>query len=118
MNRVQDLAVLVTNKSKLLLAIFILCQSSSAMSHANADWSEIQLTLYQFTNALISDQPDKVSPILSDDFVGVGGISVQVEDIANAVLYLVSDEARNVTGTKLVVDGGYVSCMTPIRRGN
>jgi 3(or 17)beta-hydroxysteroid dehydrogenase len=32
-------------------------------------------------------------------------------EIANAVLYLVSEEARNINGTKLVVDGGYVSCM-------
>lgn len=30
----------------------------------------------------------------------------QPEDIASAVLYLLSDEARYVTGTKLVVDGG------------
>lgn len=41
------------------------------------------------------------------------GDFVSPEDIANAVLYLVSDKARNITGTKLVVDGGYVSCMTP-----
>ena len=46
------------------------------------------------------------------------GDYVQAEDIANAVLYLVSDNARNITGTKLVVDGGYVSCMTPAQRGN
>jgi NAD(P)-dependent dehydrogenase (short-subunit alcohol dehydrogenase family) len=29
-------------------------------------------------------------------------------DIANAVLYLVSDEAQFVTGTELTVDGGEV----------
>ena len=28
------------------------------------------------------------------------------EDIANGILYLVSDEARHVTGTRLVIDGG------------
>jgi NAD(P)-dependent dehydrogenase (short-subunit alcohol dehydrogenase family) len=28
------------------------------------------------------------------------------DDIANAVLYLASEEAKHVTGTQLVVDGG------------
>ena len=44
------------------------------------------------------------------------GDHIQPEDIVHAVLYLVSEEARNITGTKLVVDGGYVSCMkaTPL----
>lgn len=30
-------------------------------------------------------------------------------DIAHAVLFLVSDEARHITGTELVVDGGYTA---------
>lgn len=38
------------------------------------------------------------------------GDYINPEDISNAVLYLVSDAARNITGTKLIVDGGYVSC--------
>jgi 3(or 17)beta-hydroxysteroid dehydrogenase len=32
------------------------------------------------------------------------------EDIAAACAYLASDEARHITGTKLVVDGGIVNC--------
>jgi 3(or 17)beta-hydroxysteroid dehydrogenase len=32
------------------------------------------------------------------------------EDIAAAVAFLASDEARHITGTKLVVDGGTVNC--------
>lgn len=31
------------------------------------------------------------------------------EDIANGVLYLVSEEAKFVTGTELIIDGGYTS---------
>jgi NAD(P)-dependent dehydrogenase (short-subunit alcohol dehydrogenase family) len=31
------------------------------------------------------------------------------EDIANGVLYLVSEEAKFVTGTELIIDGGYTT---------
>ena len=44
------------------------------------------------------------------------GEYVRAEDIANAVLYLVSEEGRNINGTKLVVDGGYKGCMIPAQR--
>ena len=38
------------------------------------------------------------------------GDYVKPDDIAQAVLYLVSDSGRNITGTKLIVDGGYINC--------
>jgi NAD(P)-dependent dehydrogenase (short-subunit alcohol dehydrogenase family) len=31
------------------------------------------------------------------------------EDIANGVLYLMSEEAKFVTGTELIIDGGYTT---------
>ncbi len=40
------------------------------------------------------------------------------EDIAAAVAFLASDEARHITGTKLIVDGGIVNCESyrkPVR---
>jgi 3(or 17)beta-hydroxysteroid dehydrogenase len=37
---------------------------------------------------------------------------IPIEQIAAAVSYLASDEARYVTGTKLVVDGGTLGCDT------
>jgi NAD(P)-dependent dehydrogenase (short-subunit alcohol dehydrogenase family)/rhamnose utilization protein RhaD (predicted bifunctional aldolase and dehydrogenase) len=36
------------------------------------------------------------------------GKEIEPQDVANAVLYLVSDEAKNITGQTLVVDGGQV----------
>jgi NAD(P)-dependent dehydrogenase (short-subunit alcohol dehydrogenase family) len=40
------------------------------------------------------------------------GRPAQVSDIANAALFLVSDEARHITGQNLVVDGGWI-CVSP-----
>ena len=40
------------------------------------------------------------------------GRPAQVSDIANAALFLVSDDARHVTGQNLVVDGGWI-CVSP-----
>ncbi len=37
------------------------------------------------------------------------GKPARVEDIANAALFLVSDEAKHVTGQTLIVDGGWTS---------
>lgn len=34
------------------------------------------------------------------------------EDVAAAVAFLASDDARHVTGTKLIVDGGIINCDT------
>jgi 3(or 17)beta-hydroxysteroid dehydrogenase len=40
------------------------------------------------------------------------GDFTRVEDVAAAAAYLASDDARHVTGTQLVVDGGVVGCDT------
>jgi glucose 1-dehydrogenase len=40
------------------------------------------------------------------------GRPATVQDIANAALFLVSDEARQITGQTLVIDGGW-TCVSP-----
>lgn len=35
------------------------------------------------------------------------GVFTEPEDVAHAVLFLASDEAKHITGAKLMVDGGY-----------
>jgi len=44
-------------------------------------------------------------------FTPLGGFTL-CEDVAAAVAFLVSDDARHITGTKMVVDGGIMECDT------
>ena len=37
------------------------------------------------------------------------------EDVANAILFLLSDESQYITGTELIVDGGITSYVWPIK---
>jgi NAD(P)-dependent dehydrogenase (short-subunit alcohol dehydrogenase family) len=41
------------------------------------------------------------------------GIEVSYEDVANAVIFLASDEAKNITGAQLAVDGGCTAQLVP-----
>lgn len=49
--------------------------------------------------------PEAFGAIESAHLLGVG----RSEDVANAILFLLSDAAKWITGTSLVVDGGYVA---------
>lgn len=51
-------------------------------------------------------KPEEVIPYYTS--LAPLGKEIEPEDIANAVVFLVSDEARNITGQVLVVDGGQV----------
>jgi SDR family mycofactocin-dependent oxidoreductase len=60
-------------------------------------------------------RPDLDDPTLDDTAEAMKGMHllperwVEPEDISNAVLYLVSDEGRFVTGTQMVVDLGFLT---------
>ena len=48
--------------------------------------------------------------VLVDLTVAPPSVSLaEPRDLANAALYLASDESRFVTGTELVIDGGYTA---------
>lgn len=51
-------------------------------------------------------RPEEVIPYYTS--LTALGLEIEPEDIANAVIFLVSDEARRITGQTLVVDGGQV----------
>jgi 3-oxoacyl-[acyl-carrier protein] reductase len=41
------------------------------------------------------------------------GTAAQVDDIASAVLFFLSDKAKHITGQTLIVDGGWTSISPP-----
>ena len=45
------------------------------------------------------------SNFVSEELLGAG----KPEDVSGAVLFLLSDKARWITGTNMVVDGGYLA---------
>lgn len=57
----------------------------------------------QMTNKL---QGDKLASIVRRSPLGH---LVDVDDVANSVLFLLSDEAKNITGTTMVVDAGSIA---------
>lgn len=46
------------------------------------------------------------------------GIESTGEDIANAVYFLASDQAKTITGAELAVDSGILSCLLNYTKGN
>lgn len=56
-------------------------------------------------NAVHITDPEKRKALENQHLLGLGS----PEDVANACIYLLSDASRWVTGTNLVVDGGYTA---------
>jgi NAD(P)-dependent dehydrogenase (short-subunit alcohol dehydrogenase family) len=49
--------------------------------------------------------PEQIVKTISEYPLGIGS----PEDVANACIYLISDASRWVTGTNLIVDGGFTA---------
>ncbi len=71
-------------------------------------------TVTAMTAAVITGDPtnvaDTVDAISDGSPLGIAGFP---SDIANALLYLASDEARYISGHTLLVDGGQLAGVTP-----
>lgn len=60
-------------------------------------------------------QAEEVSEIIAENGVVLHGRIGRMEDIANAALFLASDEAGYITGHNLVLDGGFTSACSSMR---
>lgn len=58
------------------------------------------------TPMFYENNPDQAKELLTSVPLGVLG---QPEDIANAILFLASDQSRYITGSDILVDGGYMA---------
>ncbi|KAF5729306.1 xanthoxin dehydrogenase [Tripterygium wilfordii] len=69
------------------------------------------------TDMLVSKYPKemKVEDILAGfqantrNHANLQGVDITVEDVANATLFLASDESRYISGSHLIIDGGFTS---------
>ncbi len=60
----------------------------------------------EMTNAMLASLPENsVNEIIKKHPLGIG----EPEDIANASLFLLSDGSKWITGTNLIIDGGYTA---------
>jgi NAD(P)-dependent dehydrogenase (short-subunit alcohol dehydrogenase family) len=50
---------------------------------------------------------DEALEIAMNSFANLKGVTLKTEDVANAALYLASDEARYISGHNLFIDGGF-----------
>ncbi|GKV26695.1 hypothetical protein SLEP1_g35949 [Rubroshorea leprosula] len=58
------------------------------------------------STSCIGINPDELEKMMYS-IANLKGVTLKAEDIANAALYLASDEARYVSGHNLLIDGGY-----------
>ena len=85
-----------------------LCGKSEATVHLTevVDKQTRELHLCESCAKKKGIRPEEVIPYYTG--LSALGREIEPEDVANAVLFLVSDGARNITGQTLVVDGGQV----------
>jgi len=86
-----------------MLAKNLVIELSQYHINVNAVAPGTTLTERTMEDAAYEDTWSRITPM---------GRPARVEDIANAALFLVSDEAKHITGQTLIIDGGWTS-MSP-----
>jgi glucose 1-dehydrogenase len=100
----KDLAAYSMTKAAIeMLAKNLVIEVSSFNINVNAIAPGATLTERTLEDEEYESTWSKITPM---------GRPSTVEDIANAAMFLVSDEARQITGQTLVIDGGW-SCISP-----
>ncbi|CAN4118008.1 unnamed protein product [Withania somnifera] len=74
--------------------------------------SEMLVSEFQKFLGNMELRPDEVSSIVGERGSLLRGRGGRVEDVAQAVLFLASDESGFVTGHNLVIDGGFTSASS------
>ncbi|GKV38869.1 hypothetical protein SLEP1_g46729 [Rubroshorea leprosula] len=55
---------------------------------------------------------------MTNSIANLKGVTLKAEDVANAALYLASDEARYISGHNLLIDGGYTILIPHLQCSN
>ncbi|XAR48008.1 Xanthoxin dehydrogenase [Bertholletia excelsa] len=74
--------------------------------------SEMLVSAYREALGKTELRPEDVSNIVGEKGSLLRGRGAKLEDVAQAVLFLASDDAGFITGHNLVVDGGYTSACS------
>ncbi|KAF9611890.1 hypothetical protein IFM89_036673 [Coptis chinensis] len=84
---------------------FIHCDITEENDVRNA--TDTTVPLLNMVRSMMNVEEDREVEEVFVQAVNLKGVQLKVDDIAEAVLYLASDETKYVSGLNLIVDGGF-----------